>query len=79
MRRTINQVVSPRLLDEGFNISPLFPIYLMIDYTKQSDALYQEIKRQELMIEATRQAAERLLVATSHYAPRKHHNLAHYG
>ena len=51
----------------------------MIDYTKQSDALYQEIKRQELMIEATRQAAERLLIATSHYAPRKHHNLAHYG
>ena len=51
----------------------------MIDYTKQSDALYQEIKRQELMIEATRLAAERLLVATSHYAPRKHHNMGHFG
>ena len=63
----------------GIHISPLFPIYLMIDYTKQADALYQEIKRQELMIEATRQAAERLLVATSHYTPRKHHNLGLFG
>ena len=51
----------------------------MIDYTKQSDALYQEIKRNELMIEATRQAAERLLVATSHYTPRKQQNLGHFG
>jgi len=51
----------------------------MIDYTKQADALYQEIKRNELMIEATRQAAERLLVATSHYVPRNHNNMGHYG
>ncbi len=50
----------------------------MINY-QQADALYQEIKRNELMIEATRQAAERLLTATSHYAPRKHYNMGHYG
>jgi len=61
------------------HLSVVSHIYLMIDYTKQSDALYQEIKRNELMIEATRQAAERLLVATSHYAPRKHYNMGHFG
>ena len=63
---------------EGFNISPLFPIYLMINY-QQADALYQEIKRNELMVEATRLAAERLLVATSHYTPRTHNNMGHFG
>ena len=51
----------------------------MIDYTKQSDALYQEIKRQELMLEASEIAAERLLKATSHYVPRKHHNTGTFG
>ena len=51
----------------------------MIDYTKQSDALYQEIKRNQLMVEATKLAAERLLVATSHYVPRKHHNMEFFG
>tara|TARA_R100000008_G_C3544039_1_gene146493 strand:+ start:718 stop:870 length:153 start_codon:yes stop_codon:yes gene_type:complete len=50
----------------------------MINY-QQADALYQEIKRNELMIEATRQAAERLLVATSHYTPRKHYNMGNFG
>ena len=51
----------------------------MIDYTKQSDALYQEIKRNELMLRATEMAAERLLKATSHFVPRKHHNMGHFG
>jgi hypothetical protein len=51
----------------------------MIDYTKQSDALYQEIKRNELMLRATEIAAERLLKATSHYTPRKHYNMEFFG
>ena len=46
---------------------------------QQADALFKEIKRNELMVEATRLAAERLLVATSHYVPRKHYNLDQFG
>jgi len=51
----------------------------MIDYTKQSDALYQEIKRNELMLRATELACEKLLQATSHYTPRKHYNMERFG
>ena len=46
---------------------------------QQADALFKEIKRNELMVEATRLAAERLLVATSHYTPRTHNNMGHFG
>jgi len=50
----------------------------MINYTKQSDALYQEIKRNELMLKATEIACEKLLKASSHY-PRKHYNTGTFG
>ena len=50
----------------------------MINY-QQADALFKEIKQTELRTQAMRQAAERLLVATSHYAPRKHYNLDQFG
>ena len=46
---------------------------------QQADALFKEIKRNELMVEATRLAAERLLVATSHYTPRTHNNMGNFG
>ena len=46
---------------------------------QQADALFKEIKQTELRTLAMRQAAERLLVATSHYTPRNHNNMGHYG